>query len=493
MNYLVLLFNTFTIFNISAFKIKIGKNIDNFIFKKWEYKKEEKSNYRINKTHEDKLEKDNEKLFLLLETTDFNKNIFETCYYINKKKEKFYDVNSPGIYEKIYFKIDFSKDKPKYNIVISDYEIKNNLLVESKDYDLTKEDILKEKLKLFLNDKEIKDKDKYDDVKKIINDLSKGFEEKRKCWALFKIKIKNDNKEKYFYCNDIESEFNIGGIFDKNIEEIEVIKSNCDDVYFMLCFTSNCFELKKLDLTKLKVIGPIDISQMFFYCKCLEEVKFPKGLKVDNISLLFGDSNDIKNINFEDLDMTEGFYSMDLLCEDSKMKKLKFPKCIIYKRTKFISDKKDSKEDTCIDEGFLANNNLEEIDLTNVEIKEGAGEGMFKKNTVKKLILSEKIKNLSEQQLRAIFNESDIKIIKIGKYELKIEEYDQIAQFIKNSEDYLKGREKIKEIYYYSKNNNNNNNNNNNSSTYDIKDKDISNCKCCLTCMNNCCICKKNK
>ncbi len=187
---------------------------------------------------------------------------------------------------------------------------------------------------------------------------------------------------------------------------------------------------------------------------------------------------------------------MALLCYNSNMKKLKFPKCKINKKSILILNKKNIINNIDFDKGFLAYNNLEEIDLTNVEFEKGAGKDMFKKNTVKKIILPEKIKKLSEQQLKDIFNDSDIKFIKIGEYELKIEEYDKIELFIKDPKNYLDGRKTIKELYYNTfKVNNNNNKTSTTDQNKDIK-KNTPKCNnCCmvfLKCFKSCCCCKRN-
>jgi len=495
---LILIYNLI-FFNICGFKIKIGQNIDKFIFDQWEEEKEKQYNYKmyIEDDASVKIKPDN--LFLLLESVDYNEiyNKFTIYCLINNEKNKIYDITEPCNYDKIKIEIDFSGDQPKYKIDILNFTKNEDSSIKETSYDLTKDDILIEKTKIFLTDEEIKDNKKFESVKNIIKDLSandKTYEEKGKKWALFKIKIKDIPSEKYFYCNDIESIYNVGGIFDKNIEEIEIIKSNCEDIYYMHCFTSQCRFLKKVDLTNLKTKDDIDINQMFYNCKNLKEVIFPKGLKVENIALLFSNSNNIEKINFEDLKI-DNLYSMALLFKDSNIKKINFPNFKIKKDSKVCIDKNGLSPDKYKEKGILLNSDLEEIDLTNVEFEEGAGKNMFKKNTVKKLILPENMKKLSKQQLKDIFNDSDIKIIKIGDYELKIEEYDLIENFIKDPQNYLKGREMIKKLYYNEPIKNNNNNNNSDIDQDKIKNTTPNNSciNCCTKCFSSCCCCCKSK
>ena len=447
MNYLLIFLNFFSVFSIFSFKIKLGKNIDKFIFDEWESEK--------NKQYSDSYEIDGgvkkivNETFLLLEgyfKEDYN--FFVSSCYIDKSKNIVYDLTH-GNHDEINFIINFSKDNPKYQIKIIELEADKSNKNITNDYDFTEDDDLDIKTKLFLTDEQINDKKKFQDMKKRIKDLLQNFEERNKKWALFKVKIKDDKFEKYFYCNNIESIINIGGIFDKDIEEIEIIKSNCEDIYSLFCFTSQCYHLKKIDLTNLKTKEDIDINNMFLNCKNLKEVIFPKGLKVDNIALLFKNSNNIEKINFEDL-VIDNLYSMVSLCNGSKMKKLKFPKCKINKSTKIILYKKDMTGEK-MNEGILTNSDLEEIDLSNVEFEEGAGKDMLKNNTLKKLILPENMKNLSEQSLKDILNNSHIKTVKICEYELNIDEYDKIELFIKNPEEYLISM--MKKLFYNGCNN----------------------------------------
>ena len=235
---------------------------------------------------------------------------------------------------------------------------------------------------------------------------------------------------------------------------------------------------------------------MFLNCKNLKEVIFPKGLKVDNIALLFSYSNNIEKINFEDL-VIDDLYSMALLCFNSKMKKLKFPKCKIYKESILILNKKNIIIGKKVDGGILTNSVLKELDLSNVEFEEGSGKDMFKNNTLDTLILPENIKNLSEQSLKDILNNSHIKTVKIGKYELNIEEYDKIELFIKNPEEYLKSREMIKKLFYNTLETDNNNNNNDCNDNNNDQNKDIKNNNQCLSCFllffKCCCCCKSQR
>ena len=500
LHYLLNIFFSINFFNIFSLKIKIGKNIDTFIFDQWEEKQEKRYNFARYKKDDESLGIKPEKLFLLLELKKINENkyIAEEYEIVGIKlptKPQF------GEDEKCNFKsfeIDFTNEKPKYNLKLSNIEMievdesgKKILKEKITDIDLSKNDVfLENEVKKQIND-ELQESERKKEIGEILKNLNKGnFEEKDKKWALFKIKIKDDQSEKFFYCNDIESIHKVGGIFDKKVEEIEIIKSNCEDIYYMHCFVSNCTYLKKLHLTNLKTKDDIDINTMFYNCKNLKEVIFPKGLKVENIALLFSNSNNIEKMNFEDLKI-DNLYSMALLCKDSNMKKLKFPKCKIKKKSILILNKKNIINNVDLDQGFLAYNNLEEIDLTNVEFVEGAGKDMFKKNTVKKLILPENMKNLTEQQLRDIFNESNIKFIKIGEYELKIEEFDKIELFIKSPEDYQKCREMIKKLYYNEHITNNNNNNIDQSKIKNIP-PDNSCINCCAKCLSKCCCCKRN-
>lgn len=507
MRYLYFLLNIFftiNFFNTFSFKIKIGKNLDKFIFDQWETEKERLSKYFMWRDDK-KLRENNESLFLLLELKKKNENTYiAEEYEINGYKTSTKPMF--GKDEKCNLKsleVDFTNENPKYNLKFKNIEMKEVdesgkkvLKEEITDIDLNTDiNALNNEVKKYYNDSK-DDKERLKEIEPILKNLNKGnFEEKNKRWALFKIKIKDIPSEKYFYCNDIESIYNVGGIFDKEVEEITVIKSNCEDIYFFHCFVSNCIYLKKLHLTNLKTKDDIDINTMFYNCKNLKEVIFPKGLKVENIALLFSNSNNIEKINFEDLKI-DNLYSMALLCYHSQMKKIKFPKCKIKKRSILILDKKNIINNVDLDQGFLAHNNLGEIDLTNVEFERNAGKNMFKKNTVKKIILPENMKNLSKQQLKDIFNDCKINIIVIGEYELKIEEYDKIELFIKDPENYLKGREMIKKLYYNEPIKNNNNNNNNNiDQNKDIEENTPKCNNCCMTflkCFNSCCCCKRN-
>lgn len=500
MKYLCLLLNIFfsiIFFNTFSLKIKIGQNIDNFIFNQWETKKEEKYENRTIISEDGSSKKIKEGLFLLLELKKINENkyIAEEYEIVNLK---FPQKPQFGKDEKCNFKsfeIDFTNENPKYNLKLNNIEMiefdefgEKKLKEKVTNIDLSKNDVFLEKeSKKHIND-ELQESERKKEICEILKNLSKGnFEEKDKKWALFKIKIKDDPSEKFFYCNDIESINNLGGIFDKKVEEITVIKSNCEDIYLMYCFTSQCRFLKKVDLTNLKTKDDIYISSMFLNCKNLNEVIFPKDFKVDNIALLFSGSNNIEKINFEDLKI-DNLYSMALLFMDSKMKKIKFPKFKIKKDSQVYINKNGLSHYRYKETGILSNSDLEEIDLSNVEFEKGAGKDMFKKNTVKKIILPENMKNLSEQEIRDIFNDSNVKIIQIGKHILTVQEFDKIELFIKTPEDYLKGREMIKKLYYNEPITNNNNNNIDQNKIKDIQPKTC--ITCCGQCLSNCCCCK---
>ena len=500
MKYLCLLLNIFfsiNFFNTFSLKIKIGQNIDKFIFDQWETKKEEKYENRTIISEDGSSNKIEEGLFLLLEMEKRDKN-----NYISKEYEiNGYKTSTKPMFnkdEKCVFKsfeIDFTNEKPKYNLIfknIEKIEVDESgvkVLKEKNTYiDLNKDNVfLENEAKKHIKD-ELQESERKKEIGEILKNLNKGnFEEKDKKWALFKIKIKEDPSEKFFYCNDIESINNLGGIFDKKVEEITVIKSNCEDIYHMLCFTSQCRFLKKVDLTNIKTKNDIDINQMFLNCENLNEVIFPKDFKVNNIASLFSGSNNIEKINFEDLKINN-LYSMALLFYDSKMKKIKFPKFKIKKDSQVYIDKNGLSPYQYKETGILTNSDLEEIDLSNVEFEKGAGKDMFKKNTVKKIILPENMKNLSEQEIRDIFNDSNVKIIQIGKHILTVQEFDKIELFIKTPEDYLKGREMIKKLYYNEPITNNNNNNIDQNKIKDIQPKTC--ITCCGQCLSNCCCCK---
>ena len=66
MNYLLIFLNFFTVFNVFCFKIKIGKNINKYVFNQLEYKKD-KDNENVYRLVDGKgIKKNEEALFLLL-------------------------------------------------------------------------------------------------------------------------------------------------------------------------------------------------------------------------------------------------------------------------------------------------------------------------------------------------------------------------------------------------------------------------------------------
>ena len=482
MNYLILILNIFIILNISGLEIEICENEDKFICDMW---KTEKSNeYSLlssKKTHEASQRQGG--LFLLLE----NNNIYDVernefcafCYKDSNNKKIKSEIK--GIYNGISFKVDFSGDSPKYKLKIEKKEVDDSCIVTTKDLYLENDDDLKEAVKSLVSHPEKYDDKQMGKIKNLIKELVNGFEEKNKKWALFKIKLKDEDDYKYFYCNDIESIEDKCGMFAKQVEEIEIIKSNCADIVFLSKFTAGCECLIKIDLSNLITINPIDISSMFLNCIKLEEVIFPKNLRVNNIHLsLHKSCNEVK-INLEDLIIVD-LELKDFSCSDSE-KKIKLPNLKIKKDSKVCIDKNSLSTDEDKEKGILKNNNLEEIDLSNVEFEVGAGENMFKNITIGKIILSVNMKNLSEQQLKNIFKDCKISIIVIGVYELKVEEYDKIELFIKDPAIYLKDRENIKNSYKKHiiskitvsiKTNNNN---------QDGDKKDVNRGKCCLCIM----------
>ena len=123
--FLLSIFFTINFFKTFSFKIKIGEDLDNFIFNNWEEKKERSCEYFMWK--DDKIiRENNESLFLLLELKKLNENTYiSEEYEINGYKTSTKPMF--GKDEKCDFKsfeVDFTNKKPKYNLIFKNIEMK---------------------------------------------------------------------------------------------------------------------------------------------------------------------------------------------------------------------------------------------------------------------------------------------------------------------------------------------------------------------------------
>ena len=490
----ILLIILFNILKISALKIKLGKNFNSYLTIYWE--KNIEDNHI--KTEKDGKVIGEESLFILAELVKNNENI----YYLKQYRDNngiYYNNeidNLTGDFDEIDFNIDFTNENPQYKMNFSKDNItlikdpknptKNIRNVVNTVENIDNEDILKEKTKIFLENK----KDPiigFDEKKKIIKDLVKtGIEEKNKKWALFKIKLLDQDEkiiETYFYCNDIESFENKAGIFQRRILYLKVIKSNAIDIKSLSNLCSQCKYLEYVDLTNLKTTNMLDISYMFASCGDIKNLIFPKDIKIRTMELLFFDCKSLENSNFSELEIKD-LKNMNFILDCSKIKKIKFPKIIIKKDTEVYSDEIYNGISKKI--GFLANNKLEEVDLSNFEFERGSGKYMFYNTELEKVILPANMKNLSEEELKDIFCNHKIKCIQIGDKILQdIEEFDLIHIFIREPEQYIKGRETIKKLYNYNKSTESDK-----KMTDDVKIEDIPKVDGnCFLCCAKCCIC----
>ena len=451
----LMLLNICSVIYIHAIKLNIGKNFTNYICQYWvENKTNRYTDYfGIYSNYDEAIIKNKEDLFLLLESENNIKD--------NKIEFSDYEINGNvyntmplvGKDEKIIkrtFIIDFSSENPKYNLKF--YEIvngKTNQINLAENNDFLEKKIKKETDNEEYDDIEKKYKEDYDKyingkkekIKNIFLNLNNGnSEEKNNKWALFEIKLTNSNNKFYFYCNDISSETNPEcGIFDYELEEISVIKSNVSNVENLICFCSPFDNIKKVDISNFEFKKPIDISYLFA-SKNLEHFILPKTkMYFNNIPYLFKDTNEnLKIENFENLEGFDTLYNITNCFDNSNIKNIKFPKCKISKETTVYENY--SKK------SFLKENNLESIDLSQVTFEKGAGENMFYDTKVKKIIFPESMKNLDKKDLEDIFKNSKIENIKIGEYELNnIDKFDEIPIFIKNPIEYLNKRNEIKE------------------------------------------------
>ena len=459
---IIVLFNILIHICINAIKIKVGKNFQNYICKEWEQEIENCHIMEVDQREYDDTIRisGKEDLFLLLESkTNINDNKIEFYdYCVNG----FFPTNVPSIdgTEEIIkrtFIVDFSNDLcPQYKLKFE--KIQNNkqpigLFFENNNQFLEEEvnKYLVDEIDPQLKQKMGEEYDKFvNDRKKVISQILKNlntgnFIEKSGKWALFEIKLTGIDKRLYFYCNDIESkdgmnrengEFRsyICGIFDYCIEEIKVIKSNVSNVSDISAFFPSKDALKKVDLSNFKFKKPVSM-QFLFSSPTLEHFILPNSkMYFNNIRGLFSGSQEkLKIENLDKLEGAEKLYDISKCFDNSKIKKIKFSKCKIMKYTRF-SDLGGNK-------GFLINNNLESIDLSNITFEKDAGKGMFANNKIKEIILPETIRTLEVENLMDIFIDSEIENIKIGCYELNnITKSDKIHFFVKNPKEYLKNR-----------------------------------------------------
>lgn len=463
---IIVLFNTFTHICINAIKIKVGENFQEYICKEWEHVIENCHSFGVWKLDYDDtiMTSGKEDLFLLLESkTDINDNKIEFydycvngCFSTNVPstdgteeiiRRTFIIDFSNDLYPKYKLKFEkIQKNKPpielffKKNNKFLDEEV-NKYLVDEIDPEIIQKN--RDEYDKFVNDRKIA-------ISQILKKLNTGnFIEKSGKWALFEIKLTDNNKRLYFYCNDIESKDGIRrdengksisyicGIFDYYIEEIKVIKSNVSNVSDISAFFPSD-ALKKVDLSNFKFKKPVSMRFLFSF-QTLEHFILPDSKTYFyDISGLFRNSQEkLKIKNLDKLEGAEKLYDISRCFDNSKIKEIKFPKCKISECTRF-SDLGDDNN------GFLINNNLESIDLSNITFEKGAGKGMFANNKIKKIILPKTISKLEIENLIDIFRDSEIKNIEIGGYELKnITKSDKIHIFIKNPEEYLKYRKII--------------------------------------------------
>lgn len=236
---------------------------------------------------------------------------------------------------------------------------------------------------------------------------------------------------------------------DKEITSLEVIKSNTTDVESLSWFCRNCSDLINVDITNLITNHKMDLCGMFENCNNLKSVTLPSDenkLKTDSINNMFTDCKNLENVNFEDLDLTNTKKLTRCFTNCHKLKKVKFPKIKITKDTEVSYKGKNGK--TC---GILADCDIEELDISQVTFEKNTGTNMFAGYFARNIIFPENMKDLSEQQLRNIFN--NIRDIggrcKIGQHELEYSEcYDDIVMFIKNTEYYIKTIHKARKDMY---------------------------------------------
>lgn len=466
---IIVLFNTLTHICINAIKIKVGENFQNYICKEWEHVIENCHSIGVCKLDYDDtimISSNKEDLFLLLESeTNIKDNKIEFydycvngCFFTNVPS-----TNGTEEIIKRTFIVDFSNDLyPKYKLKFE--KIQNDKPPIELSFEKNKQFLEKEVNRYLVDeiDPEIiqKNREEYDKfvnkrkkgISQILKKLNTGnFIEKSGKWALFEIKLTGNNKRLYFYCNDIESKDGIRhdengksisyicGIFDYFIEEIKVIKSNVSNVSDISAFFPSDV-LKKVDLSNFKFKKPVSMRFLFSF-QTLEHFILPASkMYFKDIRGLFRDSQEkLKIKNLDKLEGAEKLYDISRCFDNSKIKEIKFPKCKISECTRF-SDLGDDNN------GFLINNNLESIDLSNITFEKGAGKGMFANNKIKKIILPKTISKLEIENLIDIFRDSEIGNIKIGGYELKnITKSDKIHIFIKNPEEYLKKRSIIQE------------------------------------------------
>ena len=383
---IIVLFNTLTHISINAIKIKVGENFQNYICKEWEQEIENCHIMEVDQREYDDTIRisGKEDLFLLLESeTNIKDNKIEFYdYCVNG----FFFTNVPstdGTEEiiKRTFIIDFSNDLcPQYKLKFE--KIQNNkqpigLFFENNNQFLEEEvnKYLVDEIDPQLKQKMGEEYDKFvNDRKKVISQILKNlntgnFIEESGKWALFEIKLTGIDKRLYFYCNDIESKdcmkrengksiSYICGIFDYCIEEIKVIKSNVSNVSDISAFFPQD-ALKKVDLSNFKFKKPVSM-QFLFSSPILEHFILPNSkMYFNNIRGLFSGSQEkLKIENLDKLEGAENLYDISKCFDNSKIKKIKFPKCKIREYTRF-SDLGGNK-------GFLINNNLESIDLSNI-------------------------------------------------------------------------------------------------------------------------------
>ena len=454
------LLNIVTINRVFSLEIKCCEKSQEYIFEQWEHEMAvclyiKYNDYYKEENSVDEIDKDDEKLFILLESKDDIKDNILTSYEYEVNGTIYYTEPMLGDGEeciKRTFTVDFSDENPKYKIKLE--KIKNNNTYELKLDDNT---VLEHELNRFLNEELFsKPEENLDNeervyvtsrkekAKPILKSLvDDGLQEKQKKWALFRLKLAKEDVILYFYCNNIESVgSNINswnGIFNDGIKEIIVVKSNVNDVEELGGFCCCIDSLKKVDISNFEFKKPVNIIGLLA-SKNLEHFILPKTkMYFNNISYLFKDTNE--NLKIENLENLEGCNTLENITncfDNSNIKTIKFPKCKISKETTVYENY--SKK------SFLKKNNLESIDLSQVTFEKGAGENMFYDNKVKKIIFPESMKNLDKKDLDDIFKNSKIENIKIGEYELNnIDKFDEIPIFIKNPIEYLSKRNEIKE------------------------------------------------
>ena len=471
MRLLVSIFLTSLFFiKISALRIKIGKYIDKYISINWENEINSKFG-RIDKSKVIDSNLDREGPFILADL-EYEDGIFTSVVYNNGDKIS-YKPDEDGKWQKIELKIDFINENPSYKLNFYSCEKKGDIFSTNL-ISLDDPNILEEKAKYLLKcEGEVKDdnkKNRLDVVKNLLLVISKtGIIEQNNKWALFKISVEGCDGSRYFYCNNIESIDDLGGVFLNKITSVTVVKSNATSVRSLCCLFADCYLLESVNLENLVINKNVSLEQMFHGCRKLKYIKFPNSikLKTSNLNSTFYNCESLENVNLNDIELENVNTLSSLFNNCRKLKKVKFPKVEIKKNTKLINHFYDGYH------GPFTGSEIDELDMTQVKFEKDAGKDMFSGTKIKKIILPESMNKLRPEHLSSIFDNITLESCKIGKYEIKIKEYDNVINFIQSPAEYIEFEpERIKEYNFLKCNGN-------------IDVPKVGGCCCCANC--NCC------